>query len=266
MPFDIGLRGLPVRLTGGVASDVGWSVFVDFGLNKDGPYLRTSGPKSFAGGETGALPNGADAPAADTAITGTENEANRPADVDTSDPLDGTFEAWANINYLQDDDASFAGKVEPGMWLWNLDTDLGCRIYKVEATKLHCDDPATAADEGVTWHQTGATDGDNYAVIELHPPDEANGGASRAEALRERRHGHASGRRGLHVHRPRSRLLVAGRAGLPRRLLDHPLPRGRARLPRGHDPRQGRGRRLRHRPASRPVRTRRCSASPSSST
>ncbi len=135
VPFDIGLRGLPVRMSGGVASDVGWSVFVDFGLNEDGPYMRTSGPKSFAGGETGAdgLPGNADAPALDAAITGPENEAKRPPDIDTAaddededteqdgpdtgpDP-DETPDGWADINYLVDDDANFSGNVEPGMYL-----------------------------------------------------------------------------------------------------------------------------------------------------
>ncbi|MDQ3176375.1 MAG: hypothetical protein M3Q72_02360 [Actinomycetota bacterium] len=193
VPFDIGLRGLPIRLSGGVASDVGWSVFVDFGLNKDGPYLRTSGPKSFAGGETGALPNGADAPALDTGISGAENKAHRPPNADGPDDDDGDGEpdgsvdpdelpndAWSDVNYLQDDQGgNFGGNVEPGMWLYNLDTGQGCRIYSVELNNiLRCDDPSTTADEGITWHQTTADGGQSYAVIELHPPDEAGGGKS----------------------------------------------------------------------------------------
>ena len=63
------------------------------------------------------------------------------------------------------------------MWLYNLDEDTGCRIYSVQATQLHCDNPNTAADEGITWHQTAATEGDNYAVIEVHPPNVEDGGS-----------------------------------------------------------------------------------------
>ena len=41
VPFDIGLRGLPVRLTGGVHGAGSWSLLVDFGLSaEDGAVHR----------------------------------------------------------------------------------------------------------------------------------------------------------------------------------------------------------------------------------
>lgn len=44
IPFDIGLDGLPVRLTGSLAPKVGWRANLDFGLSRtDGPYLVTGG-------------------------------------------------------------------------------------------------------------------------------------------------------------------------------------------------------------------------------
>jgi Ca2+-binding RTX toxin-like protein len=51
IPFDIGLDGLPVRLTGALTPKVGWRANLDFGLDRDGPYLVTGGPGHQAGPE-----------------------------------------------------------------------------------------------------------------------------------------------------------------------------------------------------------------------
>jgi Ca2+-binding RTX toxin-like protein len=43
-PFDIGLDGLPLRITGAVDATAGWNVLADFGLSRtDGPYLVVAG-------------------------------------------------------------------------------------------------------------------------------------------------------------------------------------------------------------------------------
>ncbi|MDQ1438616.1 MAG: hypothetical protein QOK43_2245 [Acidimicrobiaceae bacterium] len=45
LPFDIGLDGLPLRLTGSITPHVGWRALIDFGLSRaDGPYLVVAGP------------------------------------------------------------------------------------------------------------------------------------------------------------------------------------------------------------------------------
>ena len=116
VPFDIGLRGLPVRLKGASRATSEWSVFVDFGLNKDGPYLRTSGPKSFAGGETAACRT-ARRGAARHRDHGSREQGSPagerrhgPDDDDGDGEPDGSVDpdelpddAWADVNYLQDD-------------------------------------------------------------------------------------------------------------------------------------------------------------------
>lgn len=44
LPFDVGLDGLPLRLTGSIVPQVGWKAQVDFGVNRtDGPYLVVGG-------------------------------------------------------------------------------------------------------------------------------------------------------------------------------------------------------------------------------
>ncbi|MDX6226095.1 MAG: hypothetical protein QOE64_2471, partial [Frankiales bacterium] len=44
LPFDIGLDGLPLRITGSVQAHVGWRALVDVGLSRsDGPYLVVGG-------------------------------------------------------------------------------------------------------------------------------------------------------------------------------------------------------------------------------
>lgn len=44
IPFDIGLDGLPVRLTGTLVPQVGWRALIDFGLSRnEGPYIVTGG-------------------------------------------------------------------------------------------------------------------------------------------------------------------------------------------------------------------------------
>ena len=156
VPFDIGLRGLPLRLTGGVHGSGSWSLLVDFGLSfKDGPYIVANGKKSLLG-----------------------KVEKRPFDVDTDDPPDGTNDAYSVLKYLQDDDTDFNGAnnsdaaddlVELGMWLQNTTTTEGCRVTKIEEHKLYCDDFGTAAVEGVDWHGT-----DGYEVRARHAPDTAD--------------------------------------------------------------------------------------------
>jgi Ca2+-binding RTX toxin-like protein len=54
LPFDIGVNGLPLRLTGSVNAGVGWKVKLDFGLSKDlGPYLVENNTQNGDG--TGSL-------------------------------------------------------------------------------------------------------------------------------------------------------------------------------------------------------------------
>ena len=195
MPFDIGLRGSAGPDDRGVASDVDWSIFVDFGLNKDGPYLRTSGPKSFAGGEAAALPNGENAPAADTAITGAENKAHRPPNADgpddddddgepdgNTDPDELPDDAWSDINYLQDDaGGTFTGNVEPGMWLCNLDTDLGLPDLRGRSRRSALRRPVHGRRRGHHWHQTAADDGEQLRRHRAAPAEQsttADGGSS----------------------------------------------------------------------------------------
>ncbi|HSL11509.1 MAG TPA: calcium-binding protein [Actinomycetota bacterium] len=143
VPFDIGLKGLPVRLTGGVKGAGSWSLLVDFGLSfQDGPYVVANGKKGF---------------------TGTEN---RPFDKDTDDPPDGTNDAHDPVRYLQDDSANFTNTAELGMWLKNTSSGQGCRVTKIEATKLYCDDFGLGEEGPVTW------DGDDgYELIARHAPD-----------------------------------------------------------------------------------------------
>ena len=44
IPFDIGLDGLPVRLTGTIVPQVGWRALIDFGISRtEGPYIVTGG-------------------------------------------------------------------------------------------------------------------------------------------------------------------------------------------------------------------------------
>ncbi len=141
VPFDIGLKGLPIRLTGGVHGAGSWSLLVDFGLSfQEGPYVVANGKKGF---------------------TGTEN---RPFDVDTSEPPD-TPDAHSVVKYLQDDTANFTNTAELGMWLKNTTTGQGCRVTKIEATKLYCDDFGLSEEGPVTWNRT-----DGYELIARHAP------------------------------------------------------------------------------------------------
>ena len=43
VPFDLGLDGVPLSLQGGLRAGVGWSLLLDFGLSRNGPYLVKSG-------------------------------------------------------------------------------------------------------------------------------------------------------------------------------------------------------------------------------
>lgn len=184
VPFDLGLDGVPLSLQGGLKAGGGWSLLLDFGLSRDGPYLVKSGPQSVTGPLAG--------------VTGAENEVNMPfnADGPDDDPPDGPDgelpdDAWAPVNYLQDDDASFAGKVEVGSWLKNVTQGTACRITKVEATKLYCED--FTGHPGIMWTQTGATDGDVYEIVALHPPDKDQpGGAAELNLTAELGFGQAS--------------------------------------------------------------------------
>ncbi len=152
VPFDIGLRGLPVRLTGGVHGAGSWSLLVDFGLSaEDGAYIVANGKAPLAG-----------------------KTEKRPFDVDTTDPPDGTNEAHSVAKFLQDDDTNFNDVAELGMWLQNTSSSTGCRVTKIEIHTLWCDDFGTAAVEGVDWHGT-----DGYELRARHAPDTPGaGGAS----------------------------------------------------------------------------------------
>jgi Ca2+-binding RTX toxin-like protein len=169
VPFDLGLDGVPLSLQGGLHAGGGWSLLLDFGLSRDGPYLVKSGPQSVTGPLDG--------------VTGTENEVNMPfnADGPDDDPPEGPDgelpnDAWAPVPYLEDDDATFTGKVEIGSWLKNVTQGTSCRITKVENTKLYCDNFVGAA--GIMWTQTGATAGDVYEIVALHAPDEGQPGGA----------------------------------------------------------------------------------------
>jgi len=146
VPFDIGLRGLPVRLQGGVHGSGSWSLLVDFGLSfEDGAYI-------VANGKAGA--------------TGSED---RPFDLDLEPEgaPDGTPDAHSVQKYLQDDGTNFNNVAEYGMWLHNTTTDEGCRVTNIELHKLHCDDLGTAATvEGVDWNGT-----DDWELRPRHAPD-----------------------------------------------------------------------------------------------
>ncbi len=161
VPFDIGLKGVPLRLTGGVHGSGSWSLLVDVGLSfQFGPYIVANGKPGF---------------------TGTED---RPVDVDTDDPPDGTPDAYSVVKFLQDDGTDFNGAsnsdpaddiVEVGMWLKKTGTDQGCRVTKVEEHKLYCTDFGLDDDAGaVSWNGT-----DGYELIARHAPDApATGSAS----------------------------------------------------------------------------------------
>ena len=109
VPFDLGLDGVPLSLQGGLHAGGGWSLLLDFGLSRDGPYLVKSGPQSVTGPLAG--------------VTGADNKVDGLAAPDT---------------FLQDNDATFTGKVEIGSWLKNVTSGESCRISMVEGTKLHC--------------------------------------------------------------------------------------------------------------------------------
>ena len=158
VPFDIGLKGVPLRLTGGVHGSGSWSMLVDIGLSFEaGPYIVANGKAGF---------------------TGTEN---RPFDADCDgDPGNDCYGA---VKFLQDDGTDFNGPsnsdpaddlAEVGMWLTNTATDQGCRVTKVEEHKLFCtdfglDDDAAAA----TWNGT-----DGYQLFARHAPDAPDAGAA----------------------------------------------------------------------------------------
>ena len=163
VPFDVGLKGLPLRLTGGVHGNGHWSLLLDFGLSfKDGPYIVANGKKGFTGTET------------------------RPKDVDTDDPPDGTNDEYSVLSYLQDDNTDFNGAdnaspdddlAEVGMWLENTTATTGttgCRVTKVEEHKLYCDDFGTDTAGTVSWNGE-----DEYELRARHAPDTPDdGGAS----------------------------------------------------------------------------------------
>jgi Ca2+-binding RTX toxin-like protein len=150
VPFDLGLDGVPLSLQGGLHAGGGWALLLDFGLSRDGPYLVKSGPRSVTEPLAG--------------VTGAENQVNGLA-------APGTV--------LQDDDATFTGKVEIGSWVKNVTSPGGCRITAVESTKLHCEN--FVGFSGITW-----TEGDEYEIVALHPPDKGEpGGAAELELTAE---------------------------------------------------------------------------------
>ena len=116
VPFDIGLRGLPVRLTGGVH---GSRLLEPPGRLRhsaeDGAYIVANGKAPLAG-----------------------KTEKRPFDADTTEPPDGTNDGpHGPSRYLQDDDTDFNGddsRVDlVGMWLQNTTIrGQGCRVTKVE--------------------------------------------------------------------------------------------------------------------------------------
>ena len=142
VPFDLGLDGVPLSLQGGLHAGGGWSLLLDFGLSRKGPYLVKSGPQSVTGPLSG--------------VTGADNKVDGLAAPDT---------------FLQDNDATFNGKVEIGSWLKNVTSGESCRITMVENTKLHCADFVGFA--GITW-----TEDDVYQIVALHPPDAGQPGGS----------------------------------------------------------------------------------------
>ena len=150
VPFDIGLRGVPVRLTGGVHGAGSWSLLVDFGLSaEDGGYIVANGKPQLLG-----------------------KTEKRPFDVDTDS--DSTNDAYSVVKYLQDDDTNLTDAADIGMWLQNTTTNEGCRVTKVEIHTLWCDDFGTSPDvEGVDWH--GA---DQYELRARHAPDTPGAGGA----------------------------------------------------------------------------------------
>ena len=159
VPFDIGLKGVPLRLTGGVHGSGSWSLLVDMGLSfQAGPYIVANGKPGF---------------------TGTEDR-----DFDADCDGDPGNDCYGAVKFLQDDGTDFNGPsnadpaddiVEIGMWLKKTGTDQGCRVTKVEEHKLFCTDFGLDDDApAVTWNGT-----DGYELIARHAPDgPATGSAS----------------------------------------------------------------------------------------
>jgi Ca2+-binding RTX toxin-like protein len=146
LPFDIGLKGLPLRLQGGVHGSGSWRLLVDFGLSlKDGPYIVANGKKGTTGTETRT--------GGDTSVrTFLEDNNTDFNGSDNSDPADDL--------------------VELGMWLQNTTTGQGCRVTKVEEHKLYCtqigraDDATVAEADSASWNGT-----DEYELVARHAPD-----------------------------------------------------------------------------------------------
>ncbi len=209
VPFDIGLKGLPLRLTGGVHGAGSWSLLVDFGLSfDDGPYIVANGKKGF---------------------TGTEN---RPFDLDLEPDgaPDGTLDAHSVVTYLQDDTTDFTALAELGMWLKKTSgtgAGAGCRVTKIETHKLYCDDFGTGTAGPLSWAGT-----DGYELLARHAPDIPDvDGASELRVDASVSMGDAAA------------ACDASSGSLPaylERLHEQPLPRGPACVPQGQRPRQGR--------------------------
>jgi Ca2+-binding RTX toxin-like protein len=146
IPFDIGLKGLPLRAAGALHTEAGWKLKIDFGLSRDkGPYLVSHGPAGFE--ETSGGHSGGD-----------------------------------DADFLTDADRDFTGadEVEIGSLLINTTDDAdgndGCYVTQVTANTLSCDDPATSAVERLDWD-----DGDLYKVIARHGPDSSTAGTGDPE-------------------------------------------------------------------------------------
>ena len=164
MPFDIGLRGLPIRLTGGVHGGGSWSVLVDFGLSARLTAALHHGERQEVDRRFGRHEG----------QPGSRHARRRQRDPESRTTRRRCGTRWT---FLEDKDANFTNTVELGMWLHNVTTDEGCRITKKEATKLYCDDFGTGTAGTVEWHIT-ATDNttasitaDQYEVRTLHAPD-----------------------------------------------------------------------------------------------
>ena len=101
VPFDLGIDGVPLRLTGSIAPSVGWHLVVDLGLNRnEGPYL---GVKDSEGNDRTEL-------ALTAGIALGENEAACSAVLDDPvDPLDAIITDDYDNNRCLGGQLSFLG-------------------------------------------------------------------------------------------------------------------------------------------------------------
>ncbi|MDQ3620579.1 MAG: calcium-binding protein [Actinomycetota bacterium] len=153
VPFDLGIPGLPFKITGMLHPDASWKLLVDFGLNRtDGPYLVGEGQDGVTG----------------------QHEADPEPDDGDPDTEEGLI---TDAPVLKDTSKNFttgADKVDPGSFLINTsNSNAFCIITDVNATTLSCDDSSTG---GTTEGPAGGWDDENnYQVVSLHEPDGNDG-------------------------------------------------------------------------------------------